>query len=125
MWNTFFKKADFVLLALLILLGTAGSLLLADAEDAGDTVLIKQNGEVYGRYALTEEQDLRVADGLHYNIVHIHGGEVSVTEANCPNHVCVEHTPIHRSGECIVCLPHKLVVEIESEGGDAYDTVAR
>ena len=32
--------------------------------------------------------------------------------SNCSNQVCVNHDPISRAGEQIVCLPHGLVVEI-------------
>lgn len=50
------------------------------------------------------------ADGQ--NTIHIENGEVDVTYSNCSNQVCVDHDPISKAGEQIVCLPHGLVVEI-------------
>lgn len=60
-----------------------------------------------------------------YNIVTILNGTVSVTEASCKNQVCVQHAPISRSGESIICLPNKLVVRIEAgdDNGGGYDSV--
>ena len=46
------------------------------------------------------------------NTIRIKNGEVDVISSNCSNQVCVNHDPISRAGEQIVCLPHGLVVEI-------------
>ena len=46
------------------------------------------------------------------NTISIDNGQVDVIESNCFNQVCVDHDPISRIGEQIVCLPHGLVVEI-------------
>ena len=36
-------------------------------------------------------------------------------KADCPDQICKNHKPIRKSGETIVCLPHKAVIEISSE----------
>ena len=46
------------------------------------------------------------------NTIRLKNGEVDVISSNCSNQVCVNHDPISRAGEQIVCLPHGLVVEI-------------
>ncbi|MCH4890557.1 NusG domain II-containing protein [Acidaminobacter sp. JC074] len=61
--------------------------------------------ESYMNTLVLEEND-------HFNIVEISGGEVWMKEANCPNQVCVRHQPISIPGESIICIPHKLVIEI-------------
>ena len=58
-----------------------------------------------------------------YNVVSISSGTVDVTEANCSNQVCVDHDPISRAGEQIVCLPHGMVVEIVEHEEDAAELV--
>ena len=45
-------------------------------------------------------------------------------EADCPDQICVRHKAISKSGESIVCLPHKVVVEISSEEEQDVDIVA-
>ncbi len=58
-----------------------------------------------------------------YNVVTIENGTVDVTKANCSNQVCVDHDPISRAGEQIVCLPHGMVVEIVEREEDAAELV--
>ena len=40
-------------------------------------------------------------------------GSVTVQDADCPDKICEKHRAINRTGETIICLPHKLVVEIK------------
>lgn len=49
------------------------------------------------------------------NILVIKDGEAFIKSANCPDKICVAHRKISKTGETIVCLPHKLVVEITNE----------
>lgn len=55
------------------------------------------------------------SSGTWYNVLQIKEGEVSITEADCPDLICVHHKPVSRQGETIVCLPHKLLVEVVGE----------
>ena len=36
-------------------------------------------------------------------------------EADCPDQICRKHKAIDKSGETIVCLPHKVVIEVEAD----------
>ena len=45
--------------------------------------------------------------------------------SDCHNQVCVNHKPISRSGESIICLPHKVVVQIEGGKEADVDAVAQ
>ena len=76
-------------------------------ENQEKQVVIKVDGEVYGRYALDEDQVIEVQDGDFYNRVRIKDGKAYMEEADCPDGYCEEQ------GKINVCLPHKLVVEIE------------
>ncbi len=51
-----------------------------------------------------------VNDG--YNVIKIQGGKVCVSEADCPNKVCVNTGYIDKKGDVIACIPHKLIVRI-------------
>ena len=33
-------------------------------------------------------------------------------QSSCPDLICVRHKAVSETGETIVCLPHKLVIEI-------------
>ena len=97
-------------------------------------VVIKVDGEVYGRYALDEDQVIEVQDGDFYNRVRIEDGKAYMEEADCPDGYCEEQGKINNRTQTIVCLPHKLVVEIEevensddsqSEKEDLPDTISK
>ena len=45
------------------------------------------------------------------NTVTVAGGEVFVSQADCPDQVCVLHGPLRRTGGPIVCLPNRLSIE--------------
>lgn len=135
----FIRKADVILLIVLVALGLAASAVLAmQRGDAGTNakVVIKSGGSVYATYPLSENKTIKVsapqqsgedADGNEqpesYNVVIIDGGSVSVSKASCKNQVCVRHGSISHPGENIVCLPNRLIVSIEGGKGGGYDSI--
>lgn len=62
-----------------------------------------------------------VPDGISYNLLTVSESGVSMEAADCPDRICVHHIPIKGGGESIICLPHKLVVEIL--GGTETETL--
>jgi hypothetical protein len=46
------------------------------------------------------------------NVVAVEHGRIRVTEADCPDQVCVRQGWIRDGATPIVCLPHGLVIEI-------------
>ncbi len=80
---------------------------------SGTMVVITINGEQYGTYPLSENTVLDIKTTLGHNIVEVKDGQVRVTEADCPNQICVKTHPMSKELPYpIVCLPHKLTVEI-------------
>ena len=78
------------------------------------SVRITVNGEVYGTYSLAKDQVIQINDT---NVCEITGGEIHMTEANCPDHLCMKQKAVDSTGGTIVCLPNKVV--IEGEKGDS------
>ena len=58
--------------------------------------------------------------------VEIKDGKVAVTEADCPDKICVRHGPTDQTADPIVCLPHTLVVQVLAPAGgtEALDGVS-
>ena len=44
-------------------------------------------------------------------------------EAPCPDQICVRHRRIQNTGEQIVCLPGRILIEIEGEREDEIDGI--
>ena len=115
------KKNDIILIAVLLVVAllTAGGMRIWQMNNTKDTanVVVTIDGEVYGTYPLSEDRTERIElpDGS-YNILVISDGYADVTEASCPDLICVKHNHIRYSKESIVCLPNKVVVTVE--GGE-------
>ncbi len=76
------------------------------------------DGEVVRTLPLSEDCEFTVNCGGGYNIVTVKNGAVSVTEADCPDKVCVHTGAISGGKVPIVCLPHKLEIRIVSSSGE-------
>ncbi len=108
-----------VLIGALLLVAVAGMLVIQSVREEGAQVVITWNGEVDGTYPLEEDRTF-VFEGENggYNVVTIEAGMVFMSEANCPDQVCVNHGPTNQTADPIVCLPNKLVVEVSAPNSD-------
>ena len=118
------KKADIILFICLILIGGALSYLAFSGSSAGDLVVVKVNGEVYGKYSLTKDRTITVNRDGHMNKITIKGGKVQVSKSNCKNQVCVKQGSISSTHQSIVCIPNRVVVSIEGRDGE-YDVISQ
>mgnify|MGYP000083153627 CR=1 FL=1 len=127
--ENYMKKKDLILAGAVLLL--AGILALAlplaqkeKGNKSGDqTVVISVtvDGEVYGTYSLAENQTVKIQTGHGTNVLVIENGSAHMEEADCPDGYCKRQGTISRVNETIVCLPHKLVAEVESDGSTTDD----
>ena len=118
------RKADIILAVLLIVFGLIVSYIFVSDNDAGDTVRISIDGKLYSEYSLSEDQTIEIAENSSTNKITIKEGYVSMEFSDCPNQDCVKHNAISKNAESIVCLPHKLVVEVVSDE-TGFDAVAQ
>ena len=92
------------------------------AEDGGKAV-ITVDGQVVQELPLDEDTTYQVETPEGYNIVEIKDGWADVIEADCRDGLCADQKRIHKTGETIVCLPHKMVVTIEAGTENTVDAV--
>ena len=115
-------RRDLLLIALL-LAAALTLLLLPRPSAAGAAVLVLQDGEEIGRYPLSEDRTVSIGEEA-YNLLTIKNGAAAVTEANCGDHTCVRTGWIDRTGEQIICLPHRLIIKVVGGGSSDWDAVA-
>lgn len=118
------KRNDIVLIALLIAAALILSVVLFLNKTDGDKVTVKVNNELIGTYSLNEDMTLKIGDNNSYNILVIKDNTAKITEATCPDKLCVNQKAISYDLESIICLPNKVVVEIISEEESNNDSVA-
>ena len=113
------KKADIIVIAAVLAVAGVLCLFLYGLNHTGNYVQVEIDGTVSEVLPLGEdcEKVITTPDGGENTLV-IKDGTAQVTEANCPDKICVHHPAIQRSGESIICLPHRLTVSIVNDSGD-------
>ena len=112
-----------VLLLIVALIGAAFFFLRGE----GDTVTVSVDGKHYGTYPLHADLTLSIRtgeNGEEENFLVIRDGKAYVESATCPDGICADHKPISREGESIVCLPHRVVITVQTSDGEAPDIIA-
>ena len=128
------RSTKFWVLAILFILFMASilSLLIIRANnlsDLSDTAVanIYHNGECIRSISLSEveaEYTLQI-DGNLTNIITVGRGRICVSDATCPDHVCVRQGWITNGVVPIVCLPNNLVIQIDGAPKTDIDAIAR
>ena len=93
-------------------------------QNGADTVFVIQDGKQVGAYPLEEDKIVIVTWGEdEYNLLMISDGTAFMSDADCPDKLCVKQNPISGNGESIICLPHKLVIRIAAKEESKLDAV--
>lgn len=86
---------------------------------SGSTVTVTVGGEVYGTYSLDEDQEIDIKiNGTVTNVLVIRDHQADMTEAGCPDQLCVRQKAISKDHETIVCLPNQVVAEVSNPNGE-------
>ncbi len=109
------KRNDVILIISLILLACVSFFGIKATQKTGNSVqVILNNQEIYD-LPIQENAFKIIQNGNQFNKIKIENGQVWVDSANCHNQVCVHHAKIQYAGQSIVCLPHRLIVQISGE----------
>ncbi|MCI9556602.1 NusG domain II-containing protein [Oscillospiraceae bacterium 50-16] len=110
---------------LCLLLGAAAAsavwLLLPREEVLSPTARITRDGALLEEIDLTRVEEpytLVVEDSQGSNTLQVERGRIRVLEADCPDQVCVRQGWVQDRTVPIVCLPHRLVIEIVGGEGE-------
>ena len=106
--------ADIILIAVLLLVSLSVFLILRFTSEAGAYAVVSVDGERVAKYSLSEDGEYSLNGGA--NILVIEKGTAFVREASCPDGLCVRQGKISRTGERIVCLPNRVMIEIVGAG---------
>ena len=124
------KKLNLILIVVIAAVACAGlfaTRLMGANTDADTATVVIRDGEqnVY-ELPLGQDATKTITTDLGTNVIEIKDGRVHVEEADCPNQDCVHQGWIDAAGQQIVCLPHKLTVDIVDEGAEAaYHVMGR
>lgn len=88
--------------------------------DAGELrSLVHDADGVSHEISLSADSETTITTSLGTNVVAVRDGAVCVIEADCDNHDCIRQGSIDAPGQQIICLPHRLWIEVVADGGSA------
>lgn len=116
--------ADSLLIIFLVISTVLVSVFIYTEPDANTLqVEVCVDGKVIKTYPLDSDSACDIEEKLPTgNTLVIEKGLVYIAEADCDDELCVKQGSIKRVNESIICLPHKLVVRITSDGDEGYDS---
>lgn len=98
--------------------------LLVSKETAPHFAEIYQDGMLLRRVSLDQDADFTIECDEGYNRIEVSNGQIRIAEADCRDQTCVNSGALN-SNVPIVCLPHRLVIQVaaSSETEYAFDAV--
>lgn len=118
-------RADVLLIAALLVVALGFFAVQRLSRKDGALAVVYVNGERTAEYPLSEDTTVTLyAPNGGYNILVISGGCADVTEASCPDGICVRARPAQYEGDTIVCLPNKTEIRIEGAAPSDVDLVS-
>ena len=120
------RKVICIIAVLCIVFFSLLGMILVNNAGGGSTACVYSDGKLIKTIDLHSANGqsftVRSADG-GYNVITVKDGCISITDADCPDKICVRTAPISDGIQPIVCMPHKLVIRIETNRTEhSYDS---
>lgn len=120
------KPGDWILIVCAFIISIVSAALVwmpSRAADAGVARIYVDN-ELLVELPLDTDCEYTVENGEDINVVEISSGRAHIKNANCADEYCVKQGYIEYSGDTLICLPHRLVVELAAGKESALDAIA-
>lgn len=119
------RPRELLFLAALLLTGLILLAVVLLNRQRGAQVRVMIDGASQAVFSLDEDRTYPITTPEGTNLLEIRGGKASITQADCPDGLCVKQGAVRYVGDSIICLPHKLVIEITGEDDMALDAVSK
>lgn len=121
------KKMDIVIIVLLLIISFTPHLIFfktSQKSSKNNYAIIKVDGKIHKKIDLSkvkksEKVNLNLPNGK--NTLLIKNNSIQMKSANCNDALCVKQGNIYKVGQTIICLPHKLIIEIKGDELDSKD----
>lgn len=112
------KIAGLFIISLIIISSLSVFLYKQHIKSYHHSAIIKQDGKVIKTIDLNnvkKDEKFNITYKNHFNTIEIAPGKIRISEADCPDKICVKTGWISEPGTSAVCLPHKLIISIEGK----------
>ncbi len=119
------KPGDWVVIgAALALSAVVAVLVWTDGERAAGVARVYVDSWLVAELPLDTDGEYVLGEGDWQNTVEISGGRARMSSADCADGYCVRQGWIQYDGETIICLPHRVVIELEAARESGLDAIA-
>lgn len=115
------KTKFFIAVCVLIFIVSIVAFVIIQNRPHSKKVNILQNGKIIKTIDLesAEDQKFNIEYKGRVNVIEISGGKIRISEADCPDHICVNTGWLRSNAAPIICLPNKLTIEFADTDTDA------
>lgn len=121
------KRLDVIIIGILLIISFVPYLMFKNNQKDVDTsklyAVVTVNGEVLAKVDLSAKKDdeflIETSEGD--NKIVVHDGGISIAEADCSDGVCVNQGTASKPGDMIVCLPHRVIIEVVGTSNNTSD----
>ena len=120
------KSNKFWICVLCLIVILCAAIIFALNLPSAEWAFIYQDGvllEYYDLVNITEPFSIIIESGSGINRIDIEQGRIRVSEANCPDGLCVRQGWVNSGLIPIVCLPHRLVISFDNDFDRGIDAV--
>lgn len=117
------RRSDIILILVLLLAGLALTLALRGGRQQGRQVIVRVEGTQTAAFPLDTDRSFLIEGAGGTNLLVIEDGSAYLSEATCPDKLCVRQGKIRYAGDSLICLPNSVVVEISGEDELNLDAV--
>lgn len=106
------SKRDIAIILALSIAASVSFIIFSASRKPGSNAVITIDNETKITMNLTEKKKTESFE-LEGAVIEVRNGKIGVIGSDCPDKICVHTGFISKKGEKIVCLPKKLIIEIE------------
>lgn len=119
------KKFQWRLIFIILVIAIIGYYFIHNKKIENPVAKIYKNGEVIKSIDLStvkESYEIKIGDDEHYNLIRVSSNGIKVIDSTCHDKICMKTGEIHDSILPIACLPNNLIIKIQGERHDKFDT---
>ncbi len=120
------KKADFILIAILLTLTLSITFLFHINRNKENMIAkVYNNGELVYTFTDLNKEEIFTTKGVNGDVViETKDGKVRIKEETSPLNICSKQGWTDSTSKPLICLPNKVVVEIVGKDKDDIDAIA-
>lgn len=88
-------------------------------------VVVRVNGEVIDQFDIGSDIKKVYETEQGFNEIIINSGKAYISDADCPDSICVNTKHTEKNGDSVVCLPNRFSIEVVGQSEGEVDAISQ